>query len=67
MPKIPNLGSFAPKPYLKVVDPDFLVDGKISLLKILKRVFPNIEKCEYHYNGKKWPKHCKQQNKHTKS
>ena len=35
--KIANIGFFAPKPYLKGVDPDFLFDRKFGLVEILKR------------------------------
>jgi hypothetical protein len=35
--KIANIGFFAPKPYLKGVDPDFLFDRKFCLVEILKR------------------------------
>ena len=35
--KIANIGVFAPKPYLKGIDPDFLFDSKFSLVEILKR------------------------------
>ena len=31
-----NIGFFAPKPYLKGVDPDFLFDRKFFLVNILK-------------------------------
>ena len=31
-----NIGFFAPKPYLKGVDPDFLLDRKFCLVEILK-------------------------------
>ena len=34
MPKIANFGFVAPKPYLKGVDPDFLFDRKLCLVKI---------------------------------
>ena len=66
MTKIANIGFFAPKPYLKGVDPDFLFDRKfffswdIETLKaawrLEERIFHNIEKHENNYNGKKWPK-----------
>ena len=35
--KMANIGFFAPKPYLKGVDPDFLFDRKFFLVEILKR------------------------------
>ncbi len=35
--KMANIGFFAPKPYLKDVDPDFLFDRKFCLVEILKR------------------------------
>ena len=35
--KMANIGFFAPKPYLKGVDQDFLVDRKFSLVEIFKR------------------------------
>ena len=35
--KIVNIGFFAPKPYLKGVDRDFLFDRKFCLVEILKR------------------------------
>ena len=34
--KMANIGFFAPKPYLKGVDPDFLFDRKFCLVEILK-------------------------------
>ena len=37
VPKIANIGFFAPKPYLEGVDPDFLFDMKFCLVEILKR------------------------------
>ena len=55
--KIANIGVFAPKPYLKGIDPDFLFDMKFCLVEIEtlkrarrleKRVFHNIEKHENH-------------------
>ena len=54
--KIANIGFFAPKPYLKGVDRDFLFDRKFCLVEILKRlawrlekrIFHNIEKRENH-------------------
>ena len=52
VPKIANIGVFAPKPYLKGFDPDFLLDRKFCLVEILKcwkrlGVY-NIEKRENH-------------------
>ena len=35
--KIANIVFFAPKPYLKGIDPDFLFDRKFCLVDILKR------------------------------
>ena len=35
--KIANIGVFAPKPYLKGIDPDFLFDKKFCLVELLKR------------------------------
>ena len=35
--KMANIGFFAPKPYLKGVDPDFLFYRKFGLVEILKR------------------------------
>ena len=35
--KIANIGSFAPKPYLKGIDRDFLFYEKFCLVEILKR------------------------------
>ena len=35
--KIANIGFFAPKPYPKDVDPDFLFEGSFFLVEILKR------------------------------
>jgi hypothetical protein len=35
--KMANIGFFAPKPYLKGVDPDFLFNRKFFLVGILKR------------------------------
>ena len=35
--KIAKIGVFAPKPYLKGIDPDFLFDRKFCLAEILKR------------------------------
>jgi hypothetical protein len=58
--KITNIGFFAPKPYLKGVDQDFLFDSKFCLVEIetietLKtawrleeRIFHNNEKRENH-------------------
>ena len=46
--EIANIGFFAPKPYLKGVDPDFLFDRKFCLVAILKRIFHNIENHENH-------------------
>ena len=34
--KIANIGFFAPKPYLKGANPDFLFDRKFCLVEILK-------------------------------
>ena len=34
--KIVNIGFFAPKPYLKGIDPDFLFDRKFCLVDVLK-------------------------------
>ena len=34
--KISNIGFFAPKPYLKGVDLDFLFDSKFCLVEVLK-------------------------------
>jgi hypothetical protein len=35
--KIANIGFFAPKPYPKGIDRDFLFDRKFCLVEILKR------------------------------
>ena len=37
VPKNENIGFFAPKPYLKGVDLDFLFDRKFCFIEILKR------------------------------
>ena len=37
VPKTANIGFFAPKPYLKGIDPDFLFHRKFCLVEILKR------------------------------
>ena len=37
MPKIANIGFFAPKPYITGIDWDFLFDRKFCLVEIFKR------------------------------
>ena len=70
-----NTGFFAPKPYLKGLDWNFLFDRKFCLSldiatwkaawRLEKRIFHNIGKQK---NGKKWPKtYQKKQNNLTRS
>ena len=37
VPKMANIGFFAPKPYLQGVDPDIFFDRKFCLVEISKR------------------------------
>ena len=75
--KIANIGFFAPKPYLKVVDRDFLFDRKFCLVEILKHwkrlgvkrnaFFTLVKNIRIIKTVKNGLKNCKWQNKLTKS